>query len=793
MSTPAAMLAKRNSVRGMATLKGAAAIPADDQHKEDVDANARPGLMRTGSITSLNSINSITSISSTASAVTPNKPKSSDARRITIIAELIDTERNYLNYLNMIVNVFMNPLRASMRTSKPLIDPEQFKKLFSNLEAIIECNTPLFDALNNRWKNWNSRQCIGDTFLGVLKSLKAYTVYVNFFQLSKKTLETCETQSAFREFLKRVPRYVLLLQEVLKHTPQDHPDHVHLNEAIVTIREIVNEINEAKRKTEQQMELFELIQSIEDCPPTLLSANRQVLARVNVMRLATENEDYDANAAGSLVDTIGACLIDMTIVLFNDAVEVVKRRRAGFRQKTPYRHVNHADIRDIHIVDVADAPDVCHVYQATSSEEKQQFMAKLAKCQEANGVEEEVSCITNPLAEVAVGAGHKLKRSNTMMKTLGKVTGKILSRSSSMREEKPQSLSAASGRASASAATGSISSPRVKPARRSAMDVFPPAATTAAASTPSLLAPVAEATAPATPTTSVAPSTPKRSDSSVGTTTPSRAAPLSNPRLSSGLGTLKLKPTTPSSSTTKPPKEVMSTQHAERVEEPLSIEDDVFLQVQSLEMAIRQTAHKRAILHSGNNSLGTSPGSPRGRIASFPAPALSSNLDVSSVQDLLNNLQSIRSPSGDGKDSAMPRPSLGGNRRRTSFMPAPAAKVEPAKDEAALILDEADDDVPELEELNFDDSAMDALTAVQRSRRISSGAVNRQLHAMLLESKQATPADTPVKSAQTTPVKMGSGMARSPASAHSPSGHPRSSMGTPMSNERRSSSGVCKW
>ena len=99
---------------------------------------------------------------------------------------------------------------------------------------------------------------------------------------------------------------------------------------------------------------------------TLLSSNRQVLAKLNVMRLATD-EEFDGSVHGTSgnahVDAIGACLIDMTIILFNDMVEVVKRRHVSqiashlhLQNKRPYKHVHCAEVRTIEVVDVADAP-----------------------------------------------------------------------------------------------------------------------------------------------------------------------------------------------------------------------------------------------------------------------------------------------------------------------------------------------------------------------------------------------------------------------------------------------------
>ena len=60
-----------------------------------------------------------------------------------------------------------------------------------------------------------------------------------------------------------------------------------------------------------------------------------------------------------------------------------------------------------------------------------------------------------------------------------------------------------------------------------------------------------------------------------------------------------------------------------RLTDPISIGDDVKRQFQSLEMAVRNAAHKRTSLNPSSST------GPMGRIASYPASASSIGLDVS--------------------------------------------------------------------------------------------------------------------------------------------------------------------
>lgn len=52
----------------------------------------------------------------------------------------------------------------------------------------------------------------------------------------------------------------------MKHTNKGNPDHVALQAAVESIKEVTMHINEDKRRTEGQMALFEIFNDIENCP-----------------------------------------------------------------------------------------------------------------------------------------------------------------------------------------------------------------------------------------------------------------------------------------------------------------------------------------------------------------------------------------------------------------------------------------------------------------------------------------------------------------------------------------------
>ena len=65
--------------------------------------------------------------------------------------------------------------------------------------------------------------------------------------------------------VQRIPRYVLFVRDLLKHTASSHPDHSPLQqalEALTTLAERVNESERASSRLEQQRELLAAVDEL---------------------------------------------------------------------------------------------------------------------------------------------------------------------------------------------------------------------------------------------------------------------------------------------------------------------------------------------------------------------------------------------------------------------------------------------------------------------------------------------------------------------------------------------------
>ena len=79
------------------------------------------------------------------------------------------------------------------------------------------------------------------------------------------------------------------------------------------MKEVLTNINEDKRRTEGQVHIFEIFSDIENCPPHLVSSNRNFLCKADVVELGGSDE---LSGKGS----------DLSLFLFNDVLEISKKR-----------------------------------------------------------------------------------------------------------------------------------------------------------------------------------------------------------------------------------------------------------------------------------------------------------------------------------------------------------------------------------------------------------------------------------------------------------------------------------
>lgn len=216
--------------------------------------------------------------------------KPANIRRDRIAKEILDTEQSYVKSLGVCIKVFLNPLVVNP-PSPPLLSPETVGSVFLNIQRIFKINCEFLKKLKQRMTNAED-VVLGDLFLWLwneTKILTEYTYFINNFnaaqalteELSTKAqkvkdyFERCQFTEASHGMplsgymilpVQRVPRYILLLSDLMKHTPDDHPDHRTLRQGLDRTVAAADTLNEAKRVAESQAHMKKIAEALINQP-----------------------------------------------------------------------------------------------------------------------------------------------------------------------------------------------------------------------------------------------------------------------------------------------------------------------------------------------------------------------------------------------------------------------------------------------------------------------------------------------------------------------------------------------
>ncbi|XP_053561144.1 intersectin-1 [Bombina bombina] len=208
-----------------------------------------------------------------------------ERKRQGYIHELIVTEENYVNDLQLVTETFQKPLLES-----DLLTEKEVAMIFVNWKELIMCNIKLLKALRVRKKMSGEKmpvKMIGDILTAQLPHMQPYIRFCSC-QLNGAALIQQKTDEVpeFKDFVKRlamdprckgmplssfllkpmqrVTRYPLIIKNIIENTPENHPDHSHLKQALEKAEELCSQVNEGVREKENSDRL-EWIQAHVQC------------------------------------------------------------------------------------------------------------------------------------------------------------------------------------------------------------------------------------------------------------------------------------------------------------------------------------------------------------------------------------------------------------------------------------------------------------------------------------------------------------------------------------------------
>uniref|UniRef100_A0A4W6BKR6 Rho guanine nucleotide exchange factor 17 n=1 Tax=Lates calcarifer TaxID=8187 RepID=A0A4W6BKR6_LATCA len=243
----------------------------------------------------------------------PLPPLSSQDMRKHVMMTLLDTEQSYVESLRTLIQGYMRPLKQP--DSGSIVDPLLVDEMFYQIPEILEHHEHFLEQVAGCVGQWHDRQTVGHLLIQSFSKetlANMYSAYIDNFLNAKDAVRIAkEAKPAFHKFLEqnmrenkekqalgdlmikpvqRIPRYELLVKDLLKHTPEDHPDHSLLLDAQRDIKRLAEKINKGRRSAEEAEREARVIQEIEahiEGVEHILNPQRKFLRQEMVMEAKT--------------------------------------------------------------------------------------------------------------------------------------------------------------------------------------------------------------------------------------------------------------------------------------------------------------------------------------------------------------------------------------------------------------------------------------------------------------------------------------------------------------------------
>ncbi|KAK3907259.1 Protein ECT2 [Frankliniella fusca] len=310
--------------------------------------------------------------------------------RFGAFLELMHTEENYVGILDAILKIRDEALDET-RTFGSLLSQTEAKMIFGSVVPIARTHHHILKELKLLHNNWTETAQVGQIFVKYSPDLiRDYAPYVTSFEDAKEALEqTSRRNPRFNAFLKvcrnkpecgrqelhelmirpvqRLASCVLLLREIIKHTPQECPDRPQLETALESLSHVLSFINEDKRKMESLCKVFDVYNLIDHCPADVIASHRSLVVEC-------EGVEVSEHGFGKQGHVIAFFVFTDVILVCKKKSKVVSMLKGGHTPGTllprrilkavdgkPYKFLQMLPLSTVRkLVDVADGAGVCN-------------------------------------------------------------------------------------------------------------------------------------------------------------------------------------------------------------------------------------------------------------------------------------------------------------------------------------------------------------------------------------------------------------------------------------------------
>ncbi|XP_037336160.1 rho guanine nucleotide exchange factor (GEF) 3, like isoform X1 [Pungitius pungitius] len=192
-----------------------------------------------------------------------------EIKRQEVIYELTQGERQLIDDLSLVKKVYYEPM-----LTLDIMTKSELGQIFGTLDSLIPLHQDLLGRLDRLRGSGKTIGQVGPTLMNWFPCLEAYVIYCRNQVGAKALLDQKKQEKKVERFLRlcqessfsrkldlwnfldlprsRLVKYPLLLKEIQKCTPPEHPDEDSLPDALELVQSIVAEVNKNTGEAECQ-------------------------------------------------------------------------------------------------------------------------------------------------------------------------------------------------------------------------------------------------------------------------------------------------------------------------------------------------------------------------------------------------------------------------------------------------------------------------------------------------------------------------------------------------------------
>ncbi|KAG5370400.1 Rho guanine nucleotide exchange factor scd1 [Yarrowia sp. C11] len=203
----------------------------------------------------------------------PTTPPATRDARYNVVQELLQTERKYVQDLEVLHDYQNRLLDAE------ILNPDTIHLMFLNVSALVDFQRRVLVGIEHVCSLPVEEQRFGALFLNMEAGFHIYEPYAlnqkassdlavqeapNLSPLAHIIEPTYELQAFLIKPIQRICKYPLLLRELVKVSSNDHPYAAELLDGLEAIKRVTNSVNETQRRVENVAIIRDLCDRCDD-------------------------------------------------------------------------------------------------------------------------------------------------------------------------------------------------------------------------------------------------------------------------------------------------------------------------------------------------------------------------------------------------------------------------------------------------------------------------------------------------------------------------------------------------